>query len=355
MRLRALMFLLTLSAAATAQTSAIDSDHDGLSDATEQALLERFRPHFMISSEDCSAQPAQFAPAIAMPTVIAEDGTIYGQAMLRAATKGHAAEIELHYYHLWRTDCGRLGHALDAEHVAVLLQTEKKRQSADDWHAAYWYAAAHEDTVCDASQITRAGTLDATTNGARVWISSGKHGSFLQEELCRRGCGGDRCAKTRELAVAAVVNLGEWNAPMNGAVWMSSRRWPLKDKITRSDFPAARIALLEELPDTDIAWATPARRPAEAAILGANSGIDGALTGASAAGGALAVTSQSTDVALSLASDKTGNAIGTVTHDTGTALGAAGRGTGHALRKTFHGVRKALGAAPAKPAAPPQQ
>jgi hypothetical protein len=352
MRLCSLIVLLALSAAAVAQTAAVDSDHDGLSDATEQSLLERFTPHFMISNDDCSVQPAQFAPRIAVPTVLADDGTIYGQAMLRAATKNHPAEIELHYYHLWRTDCGRLGHALDAEHVAVLLQTDKAKGAVDDWHAAYWYAAAHEDTVCDASQITRADTLHATTNGARVWISAGKHGSFLQEELCRRGCGGDRCAETHELTVASVTNLGEWDAPMNGAAWTSSTHWPLKDKITRSDFPAARIALLEKLPDTDIAWANPAKRPAEVAILGANSGIDGTVTGVSATSSALATSGQSTDVALTLASGKTGSALDSATHHTGTALGAAGRGTGHALGKTLHGVRKALGANGAKKPAP---
>jgi hypothetical protein len=332
-------FVLLLGFSIAAHTQAVpDTDHDGLNDAIEQTLLQQYAPRFMISSTDCSIQPAQFAPRIATPTVIADDSTIYGQATLHKTTAETPAEIELHYYHLWRNDCGRLGHALDAEHIAVLLQAPTQASitanfNSKDWHAAYWYAAAHEDTVCDASQITRATTLKAEDHGATIWISAGKHGSFLNEELCRRGCGGDRCIESRELKQhPQIINLGEWDAPMNGAVWMASTRWPLKDKITRSDFPATRIAMLSKLSDADIAWANPAKRPAQAAILGANSGIDGALTGASAAGNALANSGQSTDVALSLATDKTGNALGTAT-----------RSTGHAISKSLRAVRKALG------------
>ena len=336
MRLHVLALLLGLGTAAYAQTT-VDTDHDGLSDDVEQTLLQQYAPRFMISSTDCSIQPAQFTPAMAVPTVLADDGSIYGQATLHKGSSDQA-EIELHYYHLWRTDCGQMGHALDAEHVSVLLQATPHTSVTqnfhrDDWHAAYWYAAAHEDTVCDASQITRAATLKAEDQGATVWVSAGKHGSFLHEELCRRGCGGDRCTISYELkAQPQIINLGEWDAPMNGAIWMASTRWPLKDKITRSDFPPVRIAMLDKLNNTDIAWANPAKRPAQAAILGANSGISGAATGASATGNALATSGQSTDVALSLATNKTGNALGTAT-----------RSTGHAIGKSLHAVRKALG------------
>lgn len=332
-----LFFLMFLSLPASAQSA--DSDRDGLPDALEDALLQQFAPRLQVAADDCSVRPASFSPGITVPTAVADDGTLYGQATPRprlnhslhgtgagSSKTAPAQEIELHFYHLWRRDCGRLGHALDAEHVAALLRlkdTEHPEQ-ADAWRAVYWYTAAHEDTVCDASQIARASTVNAEKHGAEVWVSSGKHASFLTAELCTHGCGGDLCEDMHELPQRPVVNLGELRQPMNGAVWSSSPRWPgpLSGKLDRSDFLTERVARLERLPDTDVAWANPAKRPAQGAILGGNAAIDGALTGG-----------RSTDTALSIASDKSGNAIGT-----------AARSTGHALSKSWRNVRKALGA-----------
>lgn len=311
-----------------AQSRAADRDRDGLSDRFEQALLERFAPQFQISHGDCSLRPAHFAQNVIVPTVEAEDGTIYGQAFPREAviTKGVSdagaeQEVELHFYHLWRTDCGRMGHALDTEHVSVLLRGTG--ESAADWKAVYWYAAAHEDTACDASQVTRAATIDAETKGAKVWISAGKHASFLGESLCEHGCGGDRCTQMEPLKNVGVINLGETAAPMNGSEWIASRRWPLLQKMGRSDFHSAMLQRLEALPETDIAWAQPAKRPAQAVILGGSRTMDATLTGGGDAAGGVATGNRNTD----------------------TALVVAGGETGNALRKSYRNVRKALGTA----------
>lgn len=319
-----LVGLLLIGAHAPSQTAAApDSDRDGLSDALEESLLQAFRPTLMVSSDDCSALPARFAPGMAVPTVVRDDGTLYGQAFPRRRKQGEPRQVELHFYHLWRKDCGRMGHALDAEHVAVLLQaaagTEPDR--ADAWTATYWYAAAHEDTVCDASQLTRAETLHATDHGATVWVSSGKHASFLNGELCHHGCGGDVCLQSRAVPALPVINLGEALHPMNGAAWIASRQWPLKQKLLRSDFLPDRVARLNRLLASDIAWANPARRPAQAAILGGNAAVDGTLRGGQATSSALASSGYSTDTALSVASDKTFNALGTAGHSTARALG----------------------------------
>nr|WP_139285164.1 hypothetical protein [Terriglobus roseus] len=319
------MLLLLFLVATTSFAQAPDSDRDGLSDALENALLQQYAPRLEISSDDCSVRPASFTPGIAVPTALADDGTLYGQAMQRHVAAGAPREIELHYYHLWRRDCGRMGHPLDAEHVATLLRLNDpaKPTEPDSWHAAYWYAAAHEDTVCDASHLTRASTIGAETRGARVWVSTGKHGSFLTEKMCTHGCGGDRCERTVELKSPPVVNLGELHVPMNGAVWSTSPNWPgpLSDKMLRSDFLPERTARVDSLRKTDVAWANPAKRPAQAAILGGNSAIDGAVVGG-----------DSTGKAISVAGDQTGDALGTAAHK-----------TGHALGKSWHAVRKALG------------
>ena len=345
---------LAMAQATAAAVSAIDSDGDGISDSLENALLERFQPTVMTGAADCSKLPAQFLPNTSKPYALADDGTIYGQAFGGQAFEGKAyspearvadrdrrefagaREIELHYYILWRVDCGRMGHALDAEHVSALVRGDG--DDAEGWRAVYWYAAAHEDTVCDASQLTRASTIAAETRGARVWVSNGKHGSFLNEELCRHGCGGDRCEKMHAMAPMKVINIGEANAVMNGAQWALSPLWPLKEKMLRTDFTAVRVTRLEGLPETDVAWADPSKRPVQAAIRGGNAGVDGMLLGANvgsrSTSDALSLSNRNTDTALVLANTKTERALGTAAHSTGLAL-----------TKSYRNVRVALGSA----------
>jgi hypothetical protein len=304
-----------------------DSDHDGLSDNLEESLLLQFLPSFMISSEDCSSRPALFRPQVAVPTVVREDGTIYGQVFPR---QNHSGEIELHYYHLWRKDCGEMGHPLDAEHVSVLVGKSGDDPSAT-WKARYWYAAAHEDTVCNASQIARASTLDAETHGAHIWISEGKHASFLNQDLCTHGCGGDRCGKMALLKVQQIINLGELTAPMNGAIWLTSSRWPLKDKLSRTDFTDVRTDRLNRLAEADVAWANPAKRPAQSAILGTNEGIGGAMTGARATDTALVVADSSASGAFDHATANTADALSGTIHSVGKALRKGVQKTGQVL------------------------
>jgi hypothetical protein len=297
-----------------ASSAPADSDHDGLSDSTENALLSQFAPHFMVSDDDCSLQPAQFIPFHAQPEVQEENGTIYGQAFPRAGSKG---QVELHYYHLWRRDCGEMGHSLDAEHVSALV-------IADDahWKALYWYAAAHENTLCDASQIARASTVDGERRGPTIWISRGKHASFLSDLICTRGCGGDNCHATRPLVVDSLINLGEPSRTMNGATWVDSPQWPLAGKMNRSDFSVPRVTRVNGLPPTTIAWANPEKRPLQAAILGGNGAVGGASTGLHATDAALDVASSSTGTAFGTASNRTGSGLAKSAHDVKKALRA---------------------------------
>ena len=294
---------------------ALDSDGDGLSDVLEKSLLTQFVPQFLISQKDCSVRPAEFVAGGLKPIVQADNGTIYGQAFPRPGKPG---QVELHFYHLWRTDCGDMGHNLDAEHVSALIA----RDQGSGWKALYWYAAAHEDTVCDASQITRASTLSAELHGPRIWISRGKHASFLSDILCNRGCGADDCRDLQPFSVPAVINLGEPPPAADGTTWIDDAQWPLGRKMRRSDFAEARLTRLDQLSPTAIAWTNPQKRPYQAAIRGGSETIDGVGTGAHA-----------TDLALNLANTKTGN-----------ALSDASGSTGNGLAKTYRGVRKALGA-----------
>jgi hypothetical protein len=120
---------------------------------------------------------------------------------------------------------------------------------------------------------------------------------------------------------------------MNGSVFALSPRWPLAEKMERTDFPDAALARLEALPETDIAWFHPGRHPAQGVIA-----AGGTTEGAIAHGGrdtdaALATAGSSADVAISVAEDSTGN-----------ALGKSYRKTVHALGTASHHVGKAIGA-----------
>jgi hypothetical protein len=303
-----------------ANGAVLDSDHDGLSDAQEQALLLQFAPRFMISRNDCSSQPAEFEPSVLKPVVAAENSTIYGQAFPRP---GHAEQVELHYYDLWRRDCGQRGHDLDAEHVSALLS----RDEAGVWKALYWYASAHEDTLCDASQIAHAAILDAELKGPEVWVSSGKHAAFLSQRICARGCGADRCDEMERLSISNLINLGEPSREMNGASWALSPEWPLAAKLRRSDFSEVRTQRLDRVSQTDIAWVNPGKRPAQAAILQGNNTVAGVGTGLQATDTALTVANSDTGEALHSASGNTGNALARAYRNVKKALRSAARGT----------------------------
>jgi hypothetical protein len=288
--------------ASTAQGALIDSDHDGVTDAEELTLLQQFLPRFIISSTDCSIKPAEFTPFSKDPVAAADNGVIYGQVF---PLSGRAGGLELHYYDLWRKDCGESAHNLDAEHVSVLIG----REETGKWKARYWYAAAHEDTVCNASQIARAQALNAVDQGAEVWISTGKHAAFLSKAVCKRGCGADSCEGQEQLSNVRVVNLGELPAPMNGATWAASSLWRLSVKMGRSDFDPALTARMESLPADEIAWTNPGKRPTQAVILGADAALDVAETGMRATDSALTVADTKSSGAMDVASKKTGNAL----------------------------------------------
>ncbi len=214
----------------------LDVDRDGLPDRLEQALLSRFVPSFHVSAADCDVAPAEFEPGLREPKVKARNGTISGQVFPVKRVDVAGEFIEIHYYHLWGRDCGRTGHRLDAEHVSVLL-----RADGHEWRPQFWYAAAHESTLCDMGTGAAASALGALDHGPDIWVSRDKHASFLRKDLCAGGCGGDVCDDAPVLRVANLINLGEPGAPMNGSEWISSRSWSVQSKMV-PDFTNGLIA-----------------------------------------------------------------------------------------------------------------
>jgi hypothetical protein len=261
-----------------------DQDRDGVNDQLEQELLARFLPTFMIASDDCDGLPAEFVAGSSKPIVHAKNGTVYGQVSRHSADE-NGTLLELHYYHLWARDCGRVGHKLDPEHVSVLVSADNLDRPASAWRARYWYAAAHENTLCDASNAATGLALEAEDHGATVWVSGGKHASFLSEFKCRLGCGENRCKTMKLMQPGSVINIGEPGVPMNGAVWAKSPLWSLKAKM-RPDFSEDVIARLEDGENQIISLNIPPP-PTQALLLSGNSTFTALVTSTGSAGDAL--------------------------------------------------------------------
>lgn len=294
-----LVAVLALVLPAGAQSAPSDGDRDGLDDALEGRLLEQFRPSFLVSAQDCDQLPSEMAPGEPAPRAVAHNGTIYGQAMPRPS-----GAIELHYFHLWSRDCGRRSHAGDVEHVSALLQP----QGDGSWRAQYWYAAAHEGTVCDRCMAVRAEDVRADSRGPAVWISEGKHASYLSQKLCNGGCGGDSCPDMRALPALPIVNLGEAGAPLNGALWTASPTWPLTSRL-QPDFDEALVASL------------------------AASNAEGPVR--------VTVTTRGMQRTISVSNTTLGG-LETAEDHTGDALGTAKKSTGNALQRSYRAVRSWL-------------
>jgi hypothetical protein len=261
-----------------------DLDRDGLPDHLEQTLLERFAPTLLLAHGECDGVPASFMPNTAAPRVRAKDATLYGQAFPIHGSDGRAA-IELHFFHLWANDCGRLPHRLDAEHVSAIVSASRLDAPAFAWIAEAWYAAAHEGSVCDASSGAPARVIGAEVSGPRVFVSRGKHASYFDRGQCKWGCGGDECGEDRVVVAARIINLGEIDAPLNGATWARSTRWPMREKF-QSDFDPALRARLDADTDHVIPLMQHWRGP-QAPVLAGDTALDGLETAAESAGGAL--------------------------------------------------------------------
>lgn len=276
--------------AAAIPAAAQDLDRDGLPDDFEQALLERFSPTLLLAAGECDGVPASFTPFSIEPRVRARDATLYGQVFPLRPDDGRL-EIELHFFHLWAKDCGRLGHDLDAEHVSAIVSAPRPDAPAAQWRATSWYAAAHEGSACDASSAAPAGVIDAIASGPRVFVSRGKHASYFDRGQCKWGCGGDECGDDRAVAASRVINIGEAGAPLNGAVWVQSPRWPMAQKLS-SDFPAdLRLRLAASDADHVIPLMQHWRAP-QAPVLAGDTALDGLETAAASTRNALATASR---------------------------------------------------------------
>ena len=86
----------------------------------------------------------------------------------------------------------------------------------------------------------RADAIDAVTGGPSVWIAKGKHASYLSRALCsQRGSGVDACREMVAMPPGPLINLGEADAPADGAEWIASEDWPLAAKLSADLMPTS--------------------------------------------------------------------------------------------------------------------
>lgn len=274
-----------------------DSDQDGLPDRLERDLLQRFRPTFLVSANDCAVLPAEFASGSSIPVPGEENGTIYGQVFPKERPGVPGLLLEIHYYHLWSKDCGRPSHALDAEHVSALVWAADVRVSASHWKALYWFAAAHQGTICDASSAARAQDVHADEHGPLVWISRDKHASFFSQEQCSGGCGGDQCLPGASLPPRRIIPIGEPGLPQSGAFWTGSSRWALSSKM-KSDFSESLLGRLDHAGEGQILAAHVADSRIKAVVRTSNTTADAVLLGPQQTGAALSTGAAETRQAL---------------------------------------------------------
>jgi len=280
-------------------TGAFDLDRDGLDDRAEQRLIERFQPRLRISASDCAERPSALAANSARPVPAWPDGTVYARVHPVTRTDEPGAWVEIQYFHLWAQDCGWNAHALDVEHVAALLHADSPDAAPEAWTARYWYAAAHQDTICNASHGARAESLGAADRGAMVWIARGKHASYLTAHRCRWGCGTDRCADSVALQPAALVNLGEREAPLNGAVWVAWAGWPLGAQM-RSDFTPGVVAKIDRAAPGQIVAVNDIRTFVKGFLTSTSTGAQGLLKGRQGASAALGATAHAMGRAITV-------------------------------------------------------
>ena len=278
-------WLIAVSLAVAVPAAAQDLDRDGLPDRLEQQLLDKFTPTLLLTHGECDGVPASFVPNVPEPQVLAKDATLYGQAFSLSAADGRW-QVELHFFHLWSKDCGRLGHDLDVEHVSAIVSAPRIDTPAASWIAEAWYAAAHEGSACDASSGAPARVLGAVTTGPRVFVSRGKHASYFDRGQCKWGCGSDECGDDQRITPVAVINIGELDAPLNGALWARSGRWPMAEKFG-SDFEPALRARLDDSGGRHVIPLMQHLRGPQAPVLAGVTAIEGLVTATESATRAL--------------------------------------------------------------------
>ena len=192
-----------------------DLDLDGLTDAWEAIVLDRFRPAVRFDE----AEPLVNDPS----AVLADVGRV-------ALADDGSGAVRVYIMIGYSEDYGRCGisaHPGDSERVAIDLELT----GPGDADALGFYTAAHEGTITDSGRVFQDGDLalltfvdDPTTLEPRwmVWSSDGKHATYGSAQLCEdaqwapcieEDCEADGVDPIAYTRVPDIWNAGEEYAP----------------------------------------------------------------------------------------------------------------------------------------------
>jgi hypothetical protein len=161
-----------------------DADGDGIDDALENELAERFFPAIHYSGDERCAYPLP-RPFVFRARYPSVNGFVHTDYML------------INYVQLYAEDCGTNGHEGDNEAFETFLHW-----NGDDWEFYGISATAHWDAVCETQ----------TSSGSdALWIGNDKHGTYT--DPCACGCfGGDNCQYDGPGLDHTLFNVGEPDA-----------------------------------------------------------------------------------------------------------------------------------------------
>jgi hypothetical protein len=238
-------FFLSALALLPSPARAVDGDLDGIPDALELALAQRFFPTLNLhcgSYEGLAYGDRRQLYGHSVPGYTnSSNGKIpFFARPYNPGTGADCAEpfqcIEIRYGIAWNWDLGDNfgggGHRGDSEMYAILVARKDTdgsewgttwavaQNDVNQWRLMKEFMTAHLNTSGDSSSYRAHGNLGSATY-QKVWCSEGKHGMYRTQSSCNNGgfldaddCSDNRC-DIRADVYQDVQNIGEPTVPLN--------------------------------------------------------------------------------------------------------------------------------------------
>ena len=215
----------------------VDRDSDGMDDALEQMLLNKFMPAIMMfSNETCpgpalngtgdtnlvaariSPYPGQYTRSTSLDSVLIHPYAVVASKQLTAGLIWYDPFIMVHCAVLYGQDCGALGHNADVEGFHFSLKYIGPDTIAgwmydtvmSNWMGLTIQSISHDATLCQHIETRQYKSAVAPTGVDSVYASPNKHGNYLTigdcdaSFICNPNCDATQIRKN-----VTNVNLGE--------------------------------------------------------------------------------------------------------------------------------------------------
>ena len=189
----------------------VDRDSDGMDDALEQMLLNKFMPAIMMfSNETCpgpalngtgdtnliaariSPYPGQYSRSTSLDSVLIHPYAVVASKQLTAGLIWYDPFIMVHCAVLYGQDCGALGHNADVEGFHFSLKYIGPDTIAgwmydtimSNWMGATIQSISHDATLCQHIETHAYKSVVAPAGVDSVYASPNKHGNYLTISAC---------------------------------------------------------------------------------------------------------------------------------------------------------------------------